>query len=124
MVSCSTETFSIDGVSLVVDAGYIRIPVYHPKNRLEYSLKVPVSKFTAHERSLMAGRTRPGKCFRLYTEKSFNDALDIEIPEIQRLDITLPIIQLKSLGIQNILHFDFISAPSPEILVDSLEVLF
>ncbi|KAJ3271576.1 ATPdependent RNA helicase [Terramyces sp. JEL0728] len=123
MISCSNETFSIDGVSLVIDVGFIRMPIYHPKDNLEYTHKMSVSKSIAIERSIMAGKTRPGKCIRLYTEKSFGDVLDSEIPEIQRVDFTLAIIHLKSLGIENILGFDFISNPSPEILLNSFDLL-
>ena len=49
--------------------------VYNPRIRVESLLVSPISKASAHQRAGRAGRTRPGKCFRLYTEKAFKKEL-------------------------------------------------
>jgi pre-mRNA-splicing factor ATP-dependent RNA helicase DHX15/PRP43 len=59
-----------------------------------------------------AGRTRPGKCFRLYTEKSFNDELQAQTyPEILRSRMDTVVLTLLKLGIEDLVHFDFMDPP-------------
>ena len=61
---------------------------------------------------LRAGRTRPGKCFRLYTEKSFNDELQEQsYPEILRSRMETVVLTLLKLGIEDLVHFDFMDPP-------------
>lgn len=55
-----------------------------------------------------AGRTRPGKCFRLYTEKSFTDDLQQQTyPEILRSKMETVVLTLLKLGVEDLVHFDF-----------------
>lgn len=59
--------------------------VYNPRIRVESLLVSPISRASAQQRSGRAGRTRPGKCFRLYTEQSFKEELlEQTYPEILR----------------------------------------
>ena len=84
----------------------------------------PISKASAHQRAGRAGRTQPGKCFRLYTEKSFNDDLQPQTyPEILRSNLANTVLTLKKLGIDDLVHFDFMDPPAPETLMRALEVL-
>lgn len=63
----------------------IRRQVYNPRIRVESLLVSPISRASAQQRSGRAGRTRPGKCFRLYTEQSFKEELlEQTYPEILR----------------------------------------
>ena len=59
-----------------------------------------------------AGREGPGKCFRLYPEKEFEKLEDSTMPEIMRCNLSNVILQLKALGVDDILGFDFIEKPS------------
>ena len=63
------------------------------------------------ERKGRAGRTRPGKCFRLYTEKSFKELQGQTYPEILRSELSSTILTLKKLGIDDLVHFDFMVRP-------------
>jgi ATP-dependent RNA helicase DDX35 len=45
------------------------------------------------------------------------------VPEMQRADLTGTVLQLKALGIDNILNFDWLSPPPAEALVAALELL-
>jgi pre-mRNA-splicing factor ATP-dependent RNA helicase DHX15/PRP43 len=58
-------SLTIDGVVYVVDPGFAKQKVYNPRIRVESLLVSPISRASAHQRSGRAGRTRPGKCFRL-----------------------------------------------------------
>ena len=59
-----------------------------------------------------AGRTRPGKCFRLYTETAYKtEMLEQTYPEILRSNLSYVVLQLKKLGIDDLVHFDFMDPP-------------
>ena len=70
---------------------------------------VPVSQSSAIQRAGRAGRVRSGKAFRLYTEEAFHALEKATPPEMQRVDLSSAVLQLKALGIDNIARFDFIS---------------
>jgi pre-mRNA-splicing factor ATP-dependent RNA helicase DHX15/PRP43 len=71
---------------------------------------LPIDYFRAGR----AGRTRPGKCFRLYTEKAYkNEMQDNTYPEILRSNLGTVVLQLKKLGIDDLVHFDFMDPPAP-----------
>jgi pre-mRNA-splicing factor ATP-dependent RNA helicase DHX15/PRP43 len=69
-----------------------------------------------------AGRTKPGKCFRLYTETAYkNEMQENTYPEILRSNLGSVVLQLKKLGIDDLVHFDFMDPPAPETLMRALE---
>jgi pre-mRNA-splicing factor ATP-dependent RNA helicase DHX15/PRP43 len=79
---------------------------------VESLLVSPISKASAQQRAGRAGRTRPGKCFRLYTEKAFKQEMqDNTYPEILRSNLGSVVLQLKKLGIDDLVHFDFMDPP-------------
>ncbi|KAL1349589.1 hypothetical protein HN51_026110 [Arachis hypogaea] len=117
-------SLTIDGIVYVIDPGFAKQKVYNPRIRVESLLVSPISKASAHQRSGRAGRTQPGKCFRLYTEKSFhNDLQPQTYPEILRSNLANTVLTLKKLGIDDLVHFDFMDPPAPETLMRALEVL-
>jgi pre-mRNA-splicing factor ATP-dependent RNA helicase DHX15/PRP43 len=117
-------SITIDGIVYVVDPGFSKQKVYNPRIRVESLLVSPISKASASQRAGRAGRTRPGKCFRLYTEKSFTrDLQDQTYPEILRSNISSVVLTLKKLGIDDLVHFDFMDPPAPETLMRALELL-
>lgn len=67
------------------------------------------------QRAGRAGRTRAGKCYRLYPLSTYeHELLATTVPEIQRSSLTGAVLHLKSLDLPNldILRFDFIDQPS------------
>ncbi|XP_019056554.1 PREDICTED: probable pre-mRNA-splicing factor ATP-dependent RNA helicase DEAH2 isoform X3 [Tarenaya hassleriana] len=117
-------SLTIDGIVYVIDPGFSKQKVYNPRIRVESLLVSPISQASAHQRSGRAGRTRPGKCFRLYTEKSFQNDLQAQTyPEILRSNLANTVLTLKKLGIDDLVHFDFMDPPAPETLMRALEVL-
>lgn len=117
-------SITIDGIVYVVDPGFSKQKVYNPRIRVESLLISPVSKASAAQRAGRAGRTRPGKCFRLYTEKAFKTELNEQtFPEILRSNLGMIVLTLKKLGIDDLVHFDFLDPPAPETLMRALEVL-
>jgi pre-mRNA-splicing factor ATP-dependent RNA helicase DHX15/PRP43 len=117
-------SLTIDGIVYVIDCGFSKQKVFNPLVRVESLLISPISKASAQQRAGRAGRTRPGKCFRLYTEKSFHeDLVDQTYPEILRSNLGSVVLQLKRLGIDDLVHFDFMDPPAPQTLMRALEML-
>merc|ERR1711957_1156262 len=117
-------SLTIDGIVYVIDPGLSKQKVYNPRLRIESLLVSPISRASAKQRSGRAGRTRPGKCYRLYTKKSFEkDLQENTHPEIQRSNLAAVVLQLKKLGINDIVHFDYMDPPAPETLMRALEQL-
>jgi len=117
-------SLTIDGIVYVIDPGFSKQKVYNPRIRVESLLVSPISRASAHQRAGRAGRTQPGKCFRLYTEDSFKkDLQEQTYPEILRSNLGSVVLQLKKLGIEDLVHFDFMDPPAPETLMRALELL-
>ncbi|KAI3426778.1 RNA helicase [Psidium guajava] len=120
-------SLTVDGVVYVIDSGYVKQRGYNPSTGM-YSLDVvPVSKVQADQRAGRAGRTRPGKCYRLYPSIVYQDELpDVTVPEIQRSSLAGSVLYLKSLDLSDIdiLRFDFLDSPSYGSLEDALKQLY
>ena len=85
----------------------------------------PISQASAKQRAGRAGRTGPGKCYRLYTEQAFRDEmLPLSVPEIQRTNLGMTVLTLKAMGVNDLLGFDFMDPPPPATLVAALEQLY
>ena len=118
-------SITINGIGYVIDSGFCKQICYDPRTGLETLAVTPISKANANQRAGRAGRVRPGKCFRLYTSSSFQNELeDNNVPEIQRNNLISMILLMKSLGINNLLDFDFMDSPPHEILIKALEQLY
>lgn len=118
-------SLTIDGIKYVIDTGLCKQNSYNPRTGMESLIVTPVSKAAANQRAGRAGRTQPGKCFRLYTSWSFQHELeDNTVPEIQRTNMGNVVLLLKSLGINDLLHFDFMDKPPAETLIRALEQLY
>ena len=117
-------SLTIDGIVYVVDPGFSKQKIYNPRIRVESLLVSPISRASAQQRAGRAGRTRPGKCFRLYTEKAFKKELDETThPEVLRSNLASTVLDLKKLGIDDLVHFDLMDPPAPETMMRALEEL-
>ncbi|XP_059437657.1 probable pre-mRNA-splicing factor ATP-dependent RNA helicase DEAH9 isoform X2 [Corylus avellana] len=118
-------SLTLEGIVYVVDSGFSKQRFYNPISDIENLVVAPISKASARQRAGRAGRVRPGKCYRLYTEEYFVNEMSAEgIPEMQRSNLVSCVIQLKALGIDNILGFDWPASPSPEAMIRALEILY
>lgn len=115
---------TIPGIVYVVDCGFVKLRAFDPDTGIETLTATPVSKAAATQRAGRAGRTKPGKCYRLYTEEGYESLGDASIPEIQRSNLAQVILQLKCLGIDNIARFDYLTPPPSELIIRALEMLY
>lgn len=117
-------SLTIDGIVYVVDPGFSKQKIYNPRSRVESLLVSPISKASAQQRAGRAGRTKPGKCFRLYTEKAFKkELIEQTYPEVLRSNLANTVLELKKLGVEDLVHFDFMDPPAPETMMRALEEL-
>lgn len=118
-------SLTIDGIVYVIDPGFVKENVYNPRSGMESLVVTPCSRASANQRAGRAGRVGPGKCFRLYTKWAFyNELEENTTPEIQRTNLNSVVLLLKSLGINDLLNFDFLDSPPPDTLIRALEQLY
>jgi pre-mRNA-splicing factor ATP-dependent RNA helicase DHX16 len=118
-------SLTIDGICYVIDIGFCKQKTYNPKTGMESLIVTPVSQAAANQRAGRAGRTQAGKCFRLFTAWSYHHELDPNTtPEIKRTNMGNVVLMLKSLGIDDLLNFDFMDRPPAETLMRALEQLY
>jgi ATP-dependent RNA helicase DHX8/PRP22 len=117
-------SITIDELYYVVDCGFCKQNVFNAKTGVESLQVVPVSQQQATQRSGRAGRTGPGRCYRLYTQAQFTSQLPATtIPEIHRTNLCNVVLTLKATGVGNMMTFDFMDPPPKEMLVNALEKL-
>jgi ATP-dependent RNA helicase DHX8/PRP22 len=118
-------SLTIDGIYYVVDPGFAKQKVYNPKLGMDSLIVAPISQASARQRSGRAGRTGPGKAFRMYTEAAFsNEMLPTSVPELQRSNLSHTVLTLKAMGINDLLHFDFMDPPPAPHLISAMESLY
>ncbi|KFM23132.1 Putative pre-mRNA-splicing factor ATP-dependent RNA helicase DHX16 [Auxenochlorella protothecoides] len=118
-------SLTIDGIKYVIDPGFCKQNSYNPRTGMESLQVTPISKASALQRAGRAGRTAPGKCFRLYTAWAYQHELeDSTVPEIQRTNLGNVVLMLKSLGINDLINFDFMDPPPTETMLRALEQLY
>ena len=118
-------SLTVDGIMYVVDPGYSKLKVYNPRIGMDALQVFPISQANANQRSGRAGRTGPGQCWRLYTERAYRDELlPCAVPEIQRTNLANVVLLLKSLGVQDLLQFPFMDAPPQDNMLNSMYQLW
>jgi len=117
-------SITIPGVRYVIDSGFVKMRAYNAHLGAACLEVAPVSKAQARQRSGRAGREAAGRCFRLYTEDAFSQLTATTEPEIKRANLAAVVLQLKSLGIEDILSFDFMDPPPKAALLRALELLY
>ncbi|KAK0130794.1 putative ATP-dependent RNA helicase DHX35 [Merluccius polli] len=117
-------SITINGIVFVIDCAFVKLRAYNPSTAIESLVVSPISKASASQRAGRAGRNRSGKCFRLYTEEDYEKLPASTVPEMQRTNLAPVILQLKALGIDNVLRFSFLSPPPAQTMIQALELLY
>jgi ATP-dependent RNA helicase DHX8/PRP22 len=118
-------SLTIDGIFYVIDPGFCKQNVFNPKLGMDSLVVTPISAASARQRAGRAGRTGPGKCYRLYTEAAYaTEMIASSIPEIQRTNLGNVVLQLKAMGINDLIGFDFMDPPPIQTLIGAMENLY
>ena len=117
-------SLTIEGIVYVIDSGLVKQTLYNPIKRMSSLQVTNISKASAIQRSGRAGRTQQGKCYRLYTEDSFNNVLPEQTaPEISRSDLAAVLLLMLAIGIKDLVKFPYIDKPHKKLLISAIEEL-
>ena len=116
-------SITIDGVRIVIDSGLARIARYDPNRGIDTLLVERISRASADQRTGRAGRTAPGTCHRLWTEREHVARPMQELPEILRHDLAEVVLTLKAGGIDDVENFEWLEKPDPKSLERTLVLL-
>jgi ATP-dependent helicase HrpB len=109
-------SLTIDGVTAVVDCGLARVARYDAHRGINTLLIEKISVASSDQRAGRAGRTAPGVCVRLWTEREHEKRPLQELPEVKRLDLAEVVLTLKAAGIDDIYNFPWLEKPEPKAL--------
>jgi ATP-dependent helicase HrpB len=113
---------TVPGVTWVVDSGLVRQPRSDPATGLDHLDTVPISRASAEQRAGRAGRLAPGRALRLWTLREHEAMLASTLPEVQRVDLCGPVLQLLAWG-SDPSTFRWLQSPSPAQIEAALGVL-
>ena len=116
-------SITIDGVTAVIDAGLAKTNFYNPRTYTSALIEGRISKASANQRKGRAGRTRPGRCYRLYSRASFEERPLFQEDEIYRTDLSEVVLRMAELEISDFEEFDFISSPGRGNIRGAVETL-
>ena len=116
-------SLTIDGVTLVIDSGLAKIAKYDPHRGINTLITEKISRASADQRAGRAGRTAPGRCLRLWSERDQLGRRPQDLPEIKRLDLAEVLLNLKAAGVTDLERFGWIEMPDPNSLRRAIELL-
>ena len=110
------SSVTIDGVVAVVDSGLARVASHSPWSGLPMLQVARISQASASQRAGRAGRTRAGRCLRLYTAQDLAARPAHDAPEVQRLDLADAALELHAAGVRELTSFDWFETPHTQAL--------
>ena len=116
-------SLTIPGVRLVVDAGLARIARFDPHRGIDTLLIEKISQASSEQRAGRAGRTAPGVCLRLWTEREHAHRPVAELPEIKRRDLAEVLLTLKAADVVDAVNFPWLEPPDPKALARAEQLL-
>jgi len=115
-------SLTIEGVDTVVDSGLARVISFDPHRGIDSLNLQQISKAAATQRAGRAGRTRPGRCIRLWSKSEEEAMEDFTPPEIRRVDLANVVLALHAWGRPDVSSFGWYEAPEPG-RIDAAETL-
>ncbi|MBW7908306.1 MAG: ATP-dependent helicase HrpB [Kiritimatiellae bacterium] len=109
-------SLTIDGVRIVIDSGFARIPRFDPHRGINTLLIERISRASADQRAGRAGRTAPGRCIRLWSEIEHRARPAQELPEVRRLDLAEIALTLKAADYPDVAAFPWLERPEDKSL--------
>ncbi len=116
-------SLTIEGVRVVIDSGLAKIARFDARRGINTLLVEKISRASADQRAGRAGRTAPGRCLRLWTEREHLERAAQELPEVKRLDLSEVVLTLKASGIEDIAEFRWLEPPEPRALKRAEQLL-
>ncbi|HEY4650359.1 MAG TPA: ATP-dependent helicase HrpB, partial [Pontibacter sp.] len=121
--SIAETSLTIEGVKIVIDGGYSRVPRFVPRTGLTTLATISVSKAAADQRRGRAGRLGPGVCYRLWTTADQLQLPDRQLPEICEADLTGLALELAIWGIKDATALNWLDTPPAAALALARDLL-
>ncbi|KPK39766.1 MAG: hypothetical protein AMJ69_04710 [Gammaproteobacteria bacterium SG8_47] len=116
-------SLTIEGVRVVVDAGYVRVPQFDPRSGLTRLVTQRISRASSDQRAGRAGRTAPGICYRLWSENTQRGLIAHAIPEIMGADLAPLALELAAWGVAEPTALAWLDAPPAGALAQARALL-
>ncbi len=116
-------SLTIDGVTVVVDSGLARKPHYDPTTAMTRLKTERISQASATQRMGRAGRTAPGRCYRLWSQEQHHQLPQQSTPEILQTDLSSLVLQLLNWGVDDPNELAWLDPPPPALYQQSLDLL-
>jgi len=116
-------SLTIPGVTTVVDSGLARVARFDPFRGINTLLVEKISRASAEQRTGRAGRTAPGRAFRLWTKADHAGRASHELPEILRVDAAEIVLLLRALGVEDLSAYPWVTPPKEKSLAEAEALL-
>jgi ATP-dependent helicase HrpB len=121
--SIAESSLTIEGVRVVIDGGLSRVPRYEPATGLTRLATVRVSRASADQRRGRAGRTEPGKCYRLWAESQTAALMAFDRPAILEADLAGLVLDLAAWGVHDPAPLAFLDQPPRTAWAEAVTLL-
>ena len=121
--SIAETSLTIEGISVVVDCGYSRVPRFDPRSGLTRLETIRVTKDSADQRAGRAGRLGPGVCYRLWSEGTNASFVPHRTPEIMEADLAPLILELSQWGVKDVNELTWMTSPPAGAVNQAKELL-
>jgi ATP-dependent helicase HrpB len=109
--SIAETSLTIEGIGVVIDGGFSRVPRFDPRSGLTTLETVRVTNDSASQRTGRAGRLGPGVCYRLWSESVQSGLVQQRVPEILEADLAPLMLELAEWGVQDLRELTWITPP-------------
>ncbi len=109
-------SLTIQGVRTVIDSGLARVSAYEPRRAINTLLIQKISRASAEQRAGRAGRTAPGRAYRLWSEADHARRAEFDAPEIHRVDLAEAVLLLIAAGVREVRDFRWFDSPKDDAL--------
>lgn len=121
--SIAETSLTIEGVSIVIDTGYARVPRFDPRSGFTRLETVRVTRDAADQRAGRAGRLGPGSCYRLWSQGSNQNLVEHRDPEILEADLAPLMLELSQWGVADVNELTWITPPPAGAVSQARELL-
>lgn len=116
-------SLTIEGVRVVVDGGFARVPQFDPQSGLSRLTTVRISRASSEQRAGRAGRLAPGVCYRLWSETTQRGLVPQSLPEIRGADLAPLALELAAWGVRDARTLSWLDPPPEATFNQARELL-
>ncbi|MBW3544830.1 MAG: ATP-dependent helicase HrpB, partial [Bacteroidetes bacterium] len=121
--SIAETSLTIEGIRVVVDSGYVRVPRFDPRSGLSRLETLPLTRATADQRAGRAGRLGPGLAYRLWSEGAHQHLQPHPQPEMLEADLAPLLLELAGWGIEDVYSLSWLTPPPAGAVAAARELL-